>query len=219
MSQTILFLLLEATWQTLYMVFFSSLIATLVGMPLGIVLYLTRKDQILANPATHRTLSIIINLTRSIPFIILMIAIIPFTRFIIGTSIGTNAAIVPLALAATPFIARIVESALLEINKGLIEAAVSMGATPWQIIRKVLIPEAFPSIINGLTLTVISLVGYSAMAGYVGGGGLGDLAYRYGYQRFDTGLMMTTIVIMIILVQALQSTGDWLVRKFKHFRH
>jgi D-methionine transport system permease protein len=219
MSQTISFLLLEATLETLYMVTVASLIATLVGLPLGVLLYLTRKSHILERPALHQILAIIVNMTRSIPFIILMIAVIPMTRLLVGTSIGTNAAIVPLSLAAIPFIARVVESALLEINKGLIEAALAMGASPWQIIRKVLIPEAFPSIINGLTLTVVSLVGYSAMAGAVGGGGLGDLAIRYGYQRFDPSVMAITIVIMIALVQIMQSTGDWLVKKFKHFRN
>lgn len=218
MSQTILSLLLEATLETLYMVFVAGLIATLIGLPLGVLLYISRPGNILAHRYVHRGLTFLVNMTRSIPFIILMIAVIPLTRLLVGTSIGTNAAIVPLSLAAIPFIARITENALLEINKGLIEAAISMGATPGQIIRKVLLPEAFPSIINGLTLTLVSLVGFSAMAGAVGGGGLGDLAIRYGYQRFDPSVMMVTIVIMIILVQLMQSTGDWLVNKITHFR-
>jgi D-methionine transport system permease protein len=215
----ILSLLFDATCQTLYMVFVSSLAATLVGLPLGVLLYMTRKGNILARPHLHRALALLVNMMRSIPFIILMIAVIPFTRLLVGTSIGTNAAIVPLSLAAMPFIARIADSALLEIHKGLIEAATAMGATPGQIILKVLLPEAFPSIINGLTLTVVSLVGYSAMAGAVGGGGLGDLAIRYGYQRFDIRVMLITIAIMIVMVQLIQFCGDMLVKKFSHFRN
>lgn len=218
MSQTISSLLLEATLQTIYMVLVASIIATLVGLPLGVLLYITRKNNILAKPVLHRCLAAMVNMTRSIPFIILMVAVIPFTRLLVGTSIGTNAAIVPLSLAAMPFIARIVENALVEVNKGLIEAALAMGATPGQIIRKVLLPEAWPAIINGLTLTVVSLVGYSAMAGAVGGGGLGDLAIRYGYQRFEAGVMLITIAIMIIMVQLIQFSGDLLVKKFSHFR-
>lgn len=218
MSQTILFLLLEASLETLYMVTIASLIAVIVGLPLGVTLYITRKGHIFEKTALHQSLALLINMMRSIPFIILMIAVIPLTRFIVGTSIGTSAAIVPLSLAAMPFIARVVDSSLLEINKGLIEAALAMGATPWQIIKKVLLPEAFPSIINGLTLTIVSLIGYSAMAGAVGGGGLGDLAIRYGYQRFDMSVMLMTIAIMIILVQAIQFCGDTLVKRFTHFR-
>jgi D-methionine transport system permease protein len=219
MSQTILFLLLEATADTIYMVILSSVIATLVGLPLGIILYATRRGNILENASLNRLLAALVNITRSIPFIILMIAVIPLTRLLVGTSIGINAAIVPLSLAAMPFIARIVENALLEVNKGLIEAAIAMGATSQQIIFKVLIPEAFSGIINGLTLTIISLIGYSAMAGAVGGGGLGDLAIRYGYQRFDIMVMFLTIVIMIVLVQATQWLGDALAKRFAHFKH
>ncbi|MDR3490628.1 MAG: ABC transporter permease [Gammaproteobacteria bacterium] len=218
MSQTILFLLFKATGETVLMVLAASCIATLIGLPLGILLYVTRPKNFLENTYLYKTLSAIINITRSIPFIILMIAVIPFTRLIVGTSIGTLAAIVPLSLAAMPFIARVVESALLEVNKGLIEAAMAMGATPMQIIRKVLLPEGFPSIINGLTLTVVNLVGYSAMAGAVGGGGLGDLAIRYGYQRFDIQIMLITIVLMIILVQSIQYIGDFFVKRFSFFR-
>jgi D-methionine transport system permease protein len=210
--------LLEATGETLYMVAVASLIAILVGVPAGVLLYITRKGNIFEKAWLHQTLAAIVNMTRSIPFIILMVAVIPLTRFIVGSSIGTNAAIVPLSLGAMPFIARIVEGALLEINKGLIEAATAMGATPGQIIRKVLLPEAFPSIINGLTLTIISLIGYSAMAGAIGGGGLGDLAIRYGYERFDVGVMLATIAIMIIMVQGIQWAGDKLVRRFSHFK-
>jgi D-methionine transport system permease protein len=218
MSQTILFLLLKATGETLFMVATSTVIALFLGLPLGVLLYISRPGNILQNVSVNRCLSILVNVTRSIPFIILMIAVIPFTRLIVGTSIGTNAAIVPLSLAAMPFVARVVESALLEIDKGLIEAALAMGATPWHIIHKVLLPEAFPSIINGLTLTTVSLVGYSAMAGAVGGGGLGDLAIRYGYQRFDTTVMFVTIIVMIFIVQAIQYSGDALVKRFSAYR-
>lgn len=215
MLQTTSFIF-SATLETVYMVLMSGLIATAVGLPLGIVLYGTRRQHILENPFVHQALTFIVNVTRSIPFIILMIAIIPFTRFVVGTSIGTNAAIVSLSISAMPFIARIVENAVLEVNKGLIEAATAMGATSWQVITKVLIPEALPAIINGLTLTVISLVGYSAMAGAIGGGGLGDLAIRYGYQRFDVQIMLVTIIIMIILVQGIQLLGDKLARLASH---
>ena len=207
-----------ATLETIYMVTIASLIATLIGLPLGVILYVTRKNNLLEHINLNRLLAAIVNMTRSIPFIILMIAVIPFTRFLVGTSIGTNAAIVPLSLYAMPFIARIVENAILEVNQGLIEAAIAMGATHWQIIIKVLIPEALPGIVNGLTLTVISLIGYSAMAGAVGGGGLGDLAIRYGYQRFDIHVMLYTIVIMIILVQIIQFLGDKILAFISRFK-
>jgi len=218
MSQTILSLLPSATFETIYMVLIASLLAILVGLPLGTLLYITQKGNILEQTATHQALSMIVNMTRSIPFVILMIAVIPFTRLLVGSSIGTNAAIVPLSLAAMPFLARIVENALLEVSTGLIEAATAMGATVWQIIIKILIPEALPGIINGLTLTIISLIGYSAMAGAVGGGGLGDLAIRYGYQRFDATVMLITIVIMILLVQIVQYTGDKIAKQLAHTR-
>lgn len=219
MSQMTLSLLLNATLATIYMVLFASLLAFVIGLPLGILLYITRKKNIFEHPLLHQTLATIVNITRSIPFIILMIAVIPFTRLLIGTSIGVNAAIVPLSLAAMPFIARVVENALLEINKGLIEAAIAMGANNWQIIIKVLLPEALSGIINGITLTIISLIGYSAMAGAVGGGGLGDVAIRYGYQRFDFSIMVMTIIIMIVLVQGVQFLGDQLAKKFSSFRN
>lgn len=218
MSQMTLFPLLDATLQTVYMVFLGSFIAILVGLPLGTILYVTRKNHILQQPVLHYVLSTVVNMTRSIPFVILMIAVIPFTRLIVGSSIGTNAAIVPLSLCAIPFLARVVENALLEVNKGLIETASAMGATAWQIIIKVLIPEALPSIINGFTLTIISLIGYSAMAGVVGGGGLGDMAYRYGYTRFNTSIMLITIAIMIIFVQAIQYFGDKITKRITHSR-
>tara|TARA_R110002012_G_scaffold8869_6_gene40775 strand:- start:11568 stop:12209 length:642 start_codon:yes stop_codon:yes gene_type:complete len=206
-------LILQATLDTLYMVAVSGLISTLVGLPLGVLLYVTRPRQILAQPVLNQTLSIITNVGRSIPFIILMVAIIPFTRMLVGTSIGINAASVPLTIAAIPFVARLVEAALNEISPGLIEAAQAMGATPWQIIRKVLIPEARGGIMTGLTITVVTLVSYSAMAGAVGGGGLGDLGIRYGYNRFNPTIMLITVVILVVMVQGFQSLGDYLVRK------
>ncbi|WP_206478122.1 methionine ABC transporter permease [Halomonas sp. KRD171] len=213
MSSAKIDLILQATLDTLYMVAVSGLISTLVGLPLGVMLYVTRPRQILAKPVLNQVLSIITNVGRSIPFIILMVAIIPFTRMLVGTSIGINAASVPLTIAAIPFVARLVEAALNEISPGLIEAAQAMGATPWQIIRKVLIPEARGGIMTGLTITVVTLVSYSAMAGAVGGGGLGDLGIRYGYNRFNPTIMLITVVILVVMVQGFQSLGDYLVRK------
>ena len=213
MSSAMFDLILQATLDTLYMVAVSGLISTLVGLPLGVMLYVTRPRQILAKPVLNQVLSIITNVGRSIPFIILMVAIIPFTRMLVGTSIGINAASVPLTIAAIPFVARLVEAALNEISPGLIEAAQAMGATPWQIIGKVLIPEARGGIMTGLTITVVTLVSYSAMAGAVGGGGLGDLGIRYGYNRFNPTIMLITVVILVVMVQGFQSLGDYLVRK------
>ncbi len=208
MSQEMLALLIEALWETLYMVAVSAGIATLIGLPLGVILVATSRGHILQNLWLNRILGYIANATRSTPFIILMVAIIPLTRVLAGTSIGTNAAIVPLSIAAIPFVGRVVESALREVDYGLIEAAQAMGASPFQIIRRVLLPEAMPSIVLGLTLAVISLIGYSAMAGAIGGGGLGDLAIRFGYQRFRVDVMISTVVILIALVQMVQTAGD-----------
>ena len=213
MSSAMIDLILQATLDTLYMVAVSGVIATLLGLPLGVMLYVTRPRQILAMPVLNQVLGIITNIGRSIPFIILMVAIIPFTRMLVGTSIGINAASVPLTIAAIPFVARLIEGALNEISPGLIESAQSMGATPWQIITKVLIPEARGGIITGLTITLVTLVSYSAMAGAVGGGGLGDLGIRYGYNRFNPTIMLITVVILVVLVQGFQSLGDYLVRK------
>ncbi|MCP1313061.1 MULTISPECIES: methionine ABC transporter permease [unclassified Halomonas] len=213
MSSAMFDLILQATLDTLYMVAISGVISTLLGLPLGVLLYVTRPRQILARPMLNRALSLITNIGRSIPFIILMVAIIPFTRMLVGTSIGINAASVPLTIAAIPFVARLIEGALNELSPGLIESAQAMGATPWQIICKVLIPEARGGIITGLTITVVTLVSYSAMAGAVGGGGLGDLGIRYGYNRFNPTIMLTTVVILVFMVQGFQSLGDYLVRK------
>ncbi|QEA39813.1 ABC transporter permease [Pistricoccus aurantiacus] len=216
MSNAMLELIFKATIDTLYMVGVSGVIAALFGVPLGVLLYVTRPRQILAHPLTQRILAIVTNVGRSIPFIILMVAIIPFTRLIVGSSIGINAAVVPLTIAAIPFVARLVEGALNEVPPGLIEAAQSMGATPYQIITKVLLPEARGGIITGLTVTVVTLVSYSAMAGAVGGGGLGDLGIRYGYNRFDPLVMLITVAILVVMVQGFQSIGDHLVRKADH---
>lgn len=213
MSSAMFNLILQATLDTLYMVAVSGVISTLVGLPLGVLLYVTRPRQILAKPILNQTLSIVTNVGRSIPFIILMVAIIPFTRMLVGTSIGINAASVPLTIAAIPFVARLVEGAFNELSPGLIEAAQAMGATPWQIICKVLIPEARGGIMTGLTITVVTLVSYSAMAGAVGGGGLGDLGIRYGYNRFNPTIMLITVIILVVMVQGFQSLGDYLVRK------
>lgn len=213
MSPAMIALLLDALEETLIMVGVSAALAALIGIPLGVLLVVTGRGHILESPLFNRVLGIVVNATRSTPFIILLIAIIPFTRLVVGTSIGTAAATVPLTVAAIPFVARLAEAALREVDPGLIEAALAMGATPRQIIFKVLIPEAWPGIIAGLTVTVVSLIGYSAMAGTVGGGGLGDLGIRYGYQRFQPEVMVTVVVILIVLVQAVQSLGDAAARK------
>lgn len=216
MSMPIITEFLAATWQTLYMVMLSGLCAVILGLPLGVILLITRRRHISENYFINLLAGALVNAVRSIPFIILLIAVIPFTRLIAGTSIGTTAAIVPLSIAAIPFFARIVESALVEVSAGLIETGHALGATPWQIITKILIPEALPGIINGITLMLINLIGYSAMAGAIGGGGLGDLAIRYGYQRFNVEVMIATVIILIVLVQCLQFLGDKLARKITH---
>ncbi|MCK6256052.1 ABC transporter permease [Fictibacillus sp. KIGAM418] len=207
--------ILNAAGDTLTMVGFSLLFSAVIGIPLGVVLVVTRKGHILENLAVFNVLNAIVNVLRSIPFIILMVAIIPFTRLVVGTSIGTSAAIVPLIVYAGPYIARLVENSLLEIDPGIVEAAEAMGATPWQTIFRILLPEAFSSLILSFTIATIGLVGASAMAGAVGGGGLGDLAIAYGYQRFDTDVMIVTVVLLVILVQGLQSTGNILSRKIR----
>ena len=213
MSPEIFSLPFESLGETLYMVAVSMICASILGIPLGILLVVTEKGEILACPAINKPLAFIINMIRSIPFIILMVAIIPFTRFLVHTSIGTTAAIVPLTIAAIPYIARMVETSIREIPSGLIEAAESMGATPMQIIRKVLLPEALPSILESLTVVIVSLVGASSMAGTIGGGGLGDLAIRYGYQRFQADVMIATIIVLVIVVQLIQFIGNYLSRK------
>ena len=214
MSANLIPILWESTLQTLYMVAMSTFLGTLLGAPLGIFLATSRRGELLSAPIANSLLGLVVNAARSTPFIILVVAIIPLTRLIAGTSIGTTAAIVPLTIAAAPFIARLIETAIREVDAGLIEAARAMGATPGQIVRKVLIPEAMPGIILGLTLAVVSLIGYSAMVGAVGGGGLGDLGIRYGYQRFMPEVMLAVVVILILLVQAVQSCGEWIASRF-----
>jgi D-methionine transport system permease protein len=206
-------LLTKALGETVYMVAVSMIIATALGVPLGVLLQTTKKGGILEAPALNKAVGGVVNAVRSIPFIILMVAIIPFTRLVVGSAIGTTAAMVPLVIAAIPFIGRQVETSLTEVPYGLVEAALSMGATPVQIIRRVLLPEAMPSIIQQLTTVVISLVGESAMAGAIGGGGLGDLAIRYGYQRFRPDVMIATVIILIVLVQLVQFLGNLLAKR------
>ena len=203
-----------STLETMYMVFFSTVFSLLLGFPIGILLVITKEGNIMERPKLNQFLEIIINTLRSFPFIILMICLFPLSRIIVGTTIGSTAAIVPLSISAAPFVARMVEGALNEIDKGLIEAASSMGANNRTIIFKVMIPETLPHIIHGITVTVISLIGFSAMAGSIGAGGLGDLAIRFGYQRLKTDIMLYSVVVIIILVQILQSFGNYLAKKF-----
>ena len=216
MSSNLMVMIWDSFVETLVMVAISGGIGAVLGIPLGIILFITDKKSFLPMPALNAILGAIVNALRSVPFIILLVAIIPLTRILVGTSIGTAAAIVPLTLSVAPFIARIVEQSLREVDTGLVEAAQSMGATNAQIVTKVLLPEALPGIISGLTISIISLIGYSAMAGAVGGGGLGDLGIRYGYQRFMPEVMWTVVLILIVLVQAIQSVGDYLVRRLSH---
>ncbi|MHB2209335.1 methionine ABC transporter permease [Methylobacterium sp. CM6257] len=206
-------LLAGATLDTLTMVALSAGIGTLVGLPLGVFLATSQRGELLAAPALNTVTGLVVNATRSTPFIILVVAIIPFTRLVAGTSIGTYAATVPLTVAAVPYIARLIETAIREVDHGLVEAAHAFGASPVQIIAKVLIPEAMPGIVLGLTLAVVSLLGFSAMAGVVGGGGLGDLGIRYGYQRFRPEVMLAVVVVLIVLVQAVQTAGERLARR------
>lgn len=206
-------ILTPAVAETLYMVIVSTVLAYIIGIPLGVILVISSPEHILPNPWVERTLGTVVNIFRSAPFIILLVALIPFTRSIVGTSIGTTAAIVPLVISAAPFVARMVESSLKEVPYGVIEAALSMGASPWQIIRKVLLPEAKASLILGFAITTISVIGYTAMAGAVGGGGLGALAIDYGYNRFRTDIMLITVILLVLIVQGIQSIGTALARK------
>ena len=216
MSPQLIDLLITSLLDTLLMVGVASAIAVLVGIPLGVILTVTARGSMLENQPVNHALGAVINATRSVPFVILMVAIIPFTRLVAQTSIGTTAAIVPLSVAAIPFMARIAENAMREVDPGLITAARAMGASPMQIIMKVLLPEALPGLIAATIVTVVSLIGYSAMAGAIGGGGLGDLAIRYGYQRFQSDVMAAVVIVLIVLVQAIQSLGDRFVRRMSH---
>ncbi|MDK1490688.1 methionine ABC transporter permease [Sinorhizobium sp. 7-81] len=214
MSPDLLLLIAKATFDTLRMVAIAGLIGSLIGLPIGIFLATSGRGELFPAPNINRVVGLIVNATRSTPFIILVVAIIPFTRLVTGTSIGTKAAIVPLTIATIPFFARLVEAAIRDIDKGLIEAARAMGATPTQIVFKVLLAEARPALTLALTMTIVSLIGYSAMVGAVGGGGLGDLGIRYGYQRFRPDVMLIVVVVLIVLVQLVQSAGDRLARRF-----
>ena len=206
-------MIIQVFEETLFMVSISTLIAAIIGIPLGITLVTTSKGHILENRVINQILGTIVNIIRSIPFIILMVAIIPLTRLIAGTSIGTTAACVPLTIVAIPFLSRLVETSIRDVDFGLVEAAESMGASPLQIIRKVLLPEALPTIINNITVLIVNLIGASAMAGAIGGGGLGDIAIRYGYQRFQADVMLATIIILVIGVNLIQACGDFASRK------
>lgn len=220
MSRELINLIINATWESLYMVAAAALLGILFGGPIGVFLATSRKGELFAAPAANAVLGTVVNAARSTPFIILVVAIIPFTRLVAGTSIGSTAAIVPLTVAATPFIARLVEAAIREVDAGLVETASSFGATPLQIVVKVLIPEALPGLVLALTLAVVSLLGYSAMVGAVGGGGLGDLGIRYGYQRFMPDMMLAVVVVLIALVQVVQTLGDHLARRLnRRLRH
>jgi len=216
MSDSIIDLLLKGTWETIVMTFVSGFFGFLIGLPTGVLLFLTRKNQILEQPVLNRSLSVLVNVFRSIPFIILIVWMIPFTRAIVGTSIGVSAALVPLSIGAAPFIARLVENSLLGLPSGLIEAARALGATPFQIVYKVLLTEALPSLINAASITLITLVGYSAMGGAVGAGGLGQVGYQYGYIGYDAVTMNSVLALLVILVFLIQFAGD---RLSKHFDH
>ncbi|GAA0925987.1 ABC transporter permease [Streptomyces thermoalcalitolerans] len=205
-------LLSQACWDTLYMVGWSTLIAVVGGLPLGILLVLTDRGGLLQNVVANKVIGQLVNITRSMPFIILMVALMGFTRWVTGTTIGREAAIVPLAIGAIPFFARLVETAVREVDSGLVEAVQAMGGNTWTVVRKVLVPEALPSLISSTTTTVVALIGYTAMAGTVGAGGLGDIAVRYGYQRFDTQLMWITVGILAVVISAIQFAGDLAAR-------
>ena len=213
LNQALIDLLWEGTLDTIYMTLVSTFFSYVFGMIMAVILVITRADGIRPHPVIFRVLDVIVNLTRSFPFLILMIAIIPFTRWLVGTTIGNNATVVPLVVAAAPFVARLIEQSLLEVDRGVLEAAQSMGASTWQLIWKVFIPEATPSLINGSAIAATTILGYSAMSGAVGGGGLGKLAIMYGYNRYQNDIMFATVVLLIIIVQLLQSFGDWATRR------
>ena len=215
-TEAMLELFVTSLWETIVMVRISGVVGALLGIPLGVFLRLTDHGGVLENGPVNKLVGWVVNAVRSTPFIILLVAIIPFTRLITGSSIGTAAAVVPLTLAAAPFIARLVETALREVDNGLVEAAQSMGATTSQIVWKVLLPEALPGIVAGLTISFVSLTGYAVRAGAMGGGGVGGQGIRFGYQRFLPDIMLAVVVVLIFFVQAIQSLGDWAVRRLSH---
>jgi len=216
MSESMILLLFKGAWETIIMTFVSGFFGFVIGLPTGVMLFMTRKGQVLENRGLNNTVSVIVNIFRSIPFIILIVWMIPFTRMLVGTSIGVEAALVPLSIGAAPFIARMVENSLIEVPHGLVEAARAMGATPFQIVYKVLLPEALPSLINTASITLITLVGYSAMGGAVGAGGLGQIGYQYGYVGYDVTVMNTVLVSLVTLVFFIQFTGDFIAKKVDH---
>lgn len=216
MSESMILLLFKGAWETIIMTFVSGFFGFVIGLPTGVMLFMTRKGQVLENRGLNNTVSVIVNIFRSIPFIILIVWMIPFTRMLVGTSIGVEAALVPLSIGAAPFIARLVENSLIEVPHGLVEAARAMGATPFQIVYKVLLPEALPSLINTASITLITLVGYSAMGGAVGAGGLGQIGYQYGYVGYDVTVMNTVLVSLVALVFFIQFTGDFIAKKVDH---
>lgn len=216
MSKDIISLLLTGTWETIIMTFVSGFFSFIIGLPLGVLLYVTRKGQIRENLVLNSILAAIVNIFRAIPFIILIVWMIPFTRMLVGTSIGVSAALVPLSIGAAPFVARMIENSLLEVPGGLIEASRAMGATPFQIVRKVLLPEALPSIVNCASITLITLVGYSAMGGAVGAGGLGQIGYQYGYVGYDMEIMNVVLILLVILVFVIQYIGNFISKRFDH---
>lgn len=213
MNADMISLLGQGFWETLIMVLGSGFLGSLIGIPLGVLLHVTDKGGLMPKLATNAIVGVIVNAVRSTPFIILLVAIYPLTRLIVGTTIGTTATIVPLVIGVAPFIARLVETSLREVDKGLIEAAQSMGATDYQIITKVLLPEAMPGIVASITIAIVTLVGYSAMAGAIGGGGLGDIGIRYGHNRYMPEVMWTVVLILVVFVQVIQSVGDWCVKR------
>lgn len=206
-------LLWQGTLETLFMTFTATLFSYVFGLPLGVLVVITKDHSIWPRRALNRVLGWVVNIGRSIPFIILLVALIPFTRFIMGTALGVKAAVVPLVVAATPFVARMVETSLTEVDSGVIEVAQSTGSTIWQMVTKVIIPESMPSLVLGVSITCITLFGYSAMAGVIGAGGLGDIAIRYGYYRYQTEVMVATVIILVILVQIVQSLGSFISHK------
>jgi D-methionine transport system permease protein len=216
MSESMILMLIKGAGETIFMTFLSGLFGFIIGLPAGVLLFMTRKGQVLQHKTLNSILAVVVNIFRSIPFIILIVWMIPFTRVIVGTSIGVEAALVPLSIGAAPFIARMVENSLLEVPPGLIEAARAMGATPFQIIWKVLLPEAMPSLINTASITLITLVGYSAMGGAVGAGGLGQIGYQYGYVGYDVVVMNTVLLSLVALVFIIQFTGDYLAKRVDH---
>lgn len=213
MSEAVVNLILQGVWETLYMTLVSTIIAYVFGIPLGVILYITGENGIRRNRVVNLIVGVIVNILRSVPFLILLVAIIPFTRFVVGTTIGSTATIVPLVVAAAPYVARMVESSLKEIDGGVIEAARSMGTSTWQMIWKVFLPEAKPSLLVGATISLATILGYSAMAGFVGGGGLGAIAVNYGYYRYQTDVMWITVALLVVIVQIFQEGGLKLVSK------